>query len=256
MNDVSLADESETRRPAGRAAPMNGEAACSTTAATENDPSPTAVVYGCYALSVAALANVLARAGVTVTASTSDSEAAVALVAARRPDLFLAAAEGSAHGSVLESVRRAHAASPSTTAIVLAPDRDADDIAAAFAAGVTVYCLDTARVEDLVTAIRQALERSVYYAPPPGMRRAEDTAPASETPDAKLTRREREILQLVAEGSSNAELARILGVAEQTVKFHLSNVYRKIGVSNRTEASRWAQVHGLLPRRPPPPSPG
>ena len=50
----------------------------------------------------------------------------------------------------------------------------------------------------------------------------------------------------MAEGYSNAHLAKMLWVTEQTVKFHLSNVYRKLDVSNRTEASRWAQVQGLL----------
>jgi DNA-binding CsgD family transcriptional regulator len=61
-----------------------------------------------------------------------------------------------------------------------------------------------------------------------------------------LTNRELEILRLVAEGHSNAQLARMLWVTEQTVKFHLSNVYRKLNVANRTEAARWAQLHGLL----------
>ena len=65
-----------------------------------------------------------------------------------------------------------------------------------------------------------------------------------------LTRRELEILRLVAEGHSNAQLAKMLWVTEQTVKFHLSNIYRKLDVSNRTEASRWAQVRGLLPANP------
>ena len=55
-----------------------------------------------------------------------------------------------------------------------------------------------------------------------------------------------EILQLLAEGHSNADLAKMLWVTEQTVKFHLSNIYRKLGVANRTEASRWAQLNGLL----------
>ena len=64
---------------------------------------------------------------------------------------------------------------------------------------------------------------------------------------AELTNRERQILQLVAEGHSNAQLAKMLWVTEQMVKFHLSNVYRKINVSNRTEAARWAQLNGLLP---------
>jgi DNA-binding CsgD family transcriptional regulator len=65
-----------------------------------------------------------------------------------------------------------------------------------------------------------------------------------------LTRRELEILRLMSEGLSNAELARMLWVTEQTVKFHLSNIYRKLGVANRTEASRWAQLNGLLPTEP------
>ncbi len=64
-----------------------------------------------------------------------------------------------------------------------------------------------------------------------------------------LTRRELEILKLVAEGHSNAALARMLWVTEQTVKFHLSNIYRKLDVTNRTEASRWAQLNGVLAAR-------
>ena len=59
-----------------------------------------------------------------------------------------------------------------------------------------------------------------------------------------MTRREREILTLVAEGRSNAAIARQLWVTEQTVKFHLSNIYRKLGVANRTAASRWAHEQG------------
>jgi DNA-binding CsgD family transcriptional regulator len=70
--------------------------------------------------------------------------------------------------------------------------------------------------------------------------------PGDERRVARLTQRELEILQLVAGGASNAAVARTLWVTEQTVKFHLSNVYRKLSVSNRAEASRWAQVHGLL----------
>ena len=62
-----------------------------------------------------------------------------------------------------------------------------------------------------------------------------------------LTRRELEILQLVAEGHSNAAMGRKLWVTEQTVKFHLSNIYRKLGVRNRTAAARWASLHGVLP---------
>jgi DNA-binding NarL/FixJ family response regulator len=66
-----------------------------------------------------------------------------------------------------------------------------------------------------------------------------------ERPPCPLTARELEILRAVAEGHTNARIGRQLWVTEQTVKFHLSNIYRKLGVSNRTEASRYALVNGL-----------
>jgi len=86
------------------------------------------------------------------------------------------------------------------------------------------------------------------FVPTPGTVPASSNgiSPSAKDAVAALTKRELEILQLVAEGHSNSQLARILWVTEQTVKFHLSNIYRKIDVANRTEASRWAQVHGLL----------
>ena len=61
-----------------------------------------------------------------------------------------------------------------------------------------------------------------------------------------LTGRELEILQLVAAGATNSEVARKLWVTEQTIKFHLRNVYRKLDVANRTEASHFAHVNGLV----------
>jgi DNA-binding NarL/FixJ family response regulator len=72
-------------------------------------------------------------------------------------------------------------------------------------------------------------------------------APVRAVPEAcPLTPRELEILRAAAEGPTNAQIARQLWVTEQTVKFHLSNIYRKLGVSNRTEASRYALMHGLV----------
>lgn len=61
-----------------------------------------------------------------------------------------------------------------------------------------------------------------------------------------LTRRELEVLRLVSRGATNRAVAATLWVTDQTVKFHLSNVYRKLGVRNRFEATRWAWENGLL----------
>jgi DNA-binding CsgD family transcriptional regulator len=99
----------------------------------------------------------------------------------------------------------------------------------------------------VASAVRQAFAHSVFTADSDLAAAVEPVAaPARKERPGGLTKRELEILKLVAEGHSNAGLARMLWVTEQTVKFHLSNVYRKLDVSNRTEASRWAQLNGLL----------
>ena len=102
--------------------------------------------------------------------------------------------------------------------------------------------LKTSDPEAIATAIRQAFEPSLYLAPP-----QERTVPAADTDVLrKLTRRELEILQLVSGGRSNRQVAEILWVADQTVKFHLANIYRKLNVRSRFEAARWAREAGLL----------
>jgi DNA-binding NarL/FixJ family response regulator len=70
--------------------------------------------------------------------------------------------------------------------------------------------------------------------------------PATASADCPLTLREKEILSLVAGGATNGDIARTLWVTEQTVKFHLSNTYRKLGVANRTQASHYAHVNHLV----------
>jgi DNA-binding NarL/FixJ family response regulator len=86
-----------------------------------------------------------------------------------------------------------------------------------------------------------------------GSHLAREAAPPPER--CPLTAREREILRAVAEGHTNARIGRQLWVTEQTVKFHLSNIYRKLGVSNRTEASRYALMNGLAGGTPTVPDP-
>jgi len=71
-------------------------------------------------------------------------------------------------------------------------------------------------------------------------------APVEQVELPKLTRRELEILEHVSEGCSNRQVAHLLWITDQTVKFHLANVYRKLGVKSRFEATRWAQENGVL----------
>ena len=88
------------------------------------------------------------------------------------------------------------------------------------------------------------MSRNIVCAAPRGSREAAQPLAAHDD----LTAREREILMLVADGLTNATIGKQLWVTEQTVKFHLSNIYRKLGVSNRTEASRFVHTGG--PARP------
>jgi DNA-binding NarL/FixJ family response regulator len=183
--------------------------------------------------------------GVEVVGKTTDRDDAVALIEQHRPDLFIAGIDVMSSDE-LECVRRATAVHPGVRAVVLSDRTDREAVNAAFTAGARVYCVKTAEQGDVAAAIRQALEQSIYLAASGGPELA--SRPAS-TPAAgahDLTRREIEILRLVAEGHSNSQLAALLWVSEQTVKFHLSNIYRKLDVANRTEASRWAQINGLL----------
>jgi NarL family two-component system response regulator LiaR len=206
----------------------------------------TAVLLDEHPLWLEAVESVLHRLGVQVVGKTTSPNEALALVEDAQPDLLLAElpeSDESTGGAGL--LARARQLVPHLKSIVLSADAQSEQIESALRAGAAAYVVKTAHAEDLASAVRQSFDHSVFLAktqaapPPEPVREFDDEA-------AGLTKREREILQLVAEGHSNAQLARMLWVTEQTIKFHLSNIYRKLEVANRTEASRWAQVHGLL----------
>jgi DNA-binding NarL/FixJ family response regulator len=211
----------------------------------------TAVVFDDQPLWLDALEQVLAEAGVHVAARTAYADDVLTLVEEHRPDVLVASADTRDGGcNALACVERVRARYPDIKSVVLSASDDPERIHAAFAAGASVYCVKRAAAADLVVAIRQAFDHSIYLAGSCTGELPSAADSASYREAAELTRRELEILQLVAEGHSNSALAKMLWVTEQTVKFHLSNIYRKLNVSNRTEASRWAQLHDLLPQRP------
>lgn len=208
-----------------------------------------AVVLDPHPIWLDAVEMVLARIGANVVAKTSSAREALAAVEASQPRLLtleLDASPGELEG--FEVIRQALALAPGLRAIVLSTHHDTAHIDGALAAGAAAYVVKTAHPDDVASAVRQAFDHSVYLAggPRPTQVAAASAAAAQRETPGGLTRRELEILKLVAEGHSNSQLARMLWVTEQTVKFHLSNIYRKLGVANRTEASRWAQLNGLL----------
>jgi DNA-binding NarL/FixJ family response regulator len=130
--------------------------------------------------------------------------------------------------------------------ILLTSDMDPEWLRVACQQGADAVVSAAVGAAALGSLIRQIALGAVYHS------LATEPQEAVATPPARcdLTARELEILQLVAAGASNGQVAHELWVTEQTVKFHLSNTYRKLGVSNRTEAAHYAHVHGILPPRP------
>jgi NarL family two-component system response regulator YdfI len=119
---------------------------------------------------------------------------------------------------------------------------DSDEtVEAALALGASVFVSKNVDPAELAPAFRQAAEGAVQE--PVG--RAENRSNLA-AGQSGLTERELAVLRSLGEGHSNKEIARSLWLAEQTVKFHLTNIYRKLDVSSRTEAVHWAYQHGLL----------
>jgi len=129
---------------------------------------------------------------------------------------------------------------PETKVVIISAATDEKLIQTALKRGASAYIVKTVDPADLPAALRQALDGTVYHAI--GMFEESETAAKA----AGLTSREIAILNALARGLSNEAIGKELWVAEQTVKFHLTNIYRKLGVSNRTEAARLAYQNGLV----------
>lgn len=138
----------------------------------------------------------------------------------------------------LDQIKRRY---PQIKVIVLSVSTDQKLIENVLKRGASAYIVKSVNPVDLPAAIRQAFDETVYTA----IGLPEDSA-SSAAKAAGLTDRELAILTSLASGMSNAAIAKQLWVAPQTVKFHLTNIYRKLGVANRTEAARYAYQQGLV----------
>ena len=128
---------------------------------------------------------------------------------------------------------------PHVKVVMLSAFMDPKRVDEALAGGACGYVVKSVKAEELPIAIRQAVEGKAPVAL--GMPDSDNTAPKA----AGLTEREIAVLRAVARGLSNQQIATELWVTEQTVKFHLTNIYRKLEVANRTDAARYAYQHGL-----------
>ena len=168
-----------------------------------------------------------------------------AAATAQRPDVVVID-QMESPADTLARIAELRATLPHAKLILLPGRMEPAWLTEAAAAGIDAAIAKTFRLEGLGALVREVAAGNLYHAfdaAPPAARPA-TVSPLPAFP--RLTGRELEVLRLVAAGAPNSRIAAQLWITEQTVKFHLSKVYRKLGVSNRTEASHHAYVHGLL----------
>ena len=175
----------------------------------------------------------------------SDAPGAIAFAVAELPDVMVL--DIAMPGGGLVAASRIRDACPATRIVMLTVSEDEDDILASVKAGASAYVLKGAGASELVDVIRAVHAGEVYVAPALawGMLR-EMSAPRTASYD-ELTAREREVLELVAEGLSNQEIGERLGLAEKTIKHHMTNILGKLHVRSRVEAALLVARGGLPP---------
>jgi DNA-binding NarL/FixJ family response regulator len=193
-----------------------------------------------------------AQADMEVAGEAEDGRAAVDLVARVHPDVVLMDIRMPAMDG-LEATRRLLAASASPPRVLILTTFDLDEyVYEALRAGASGFLLKSARPQELVAAVRGAVAGDMLLAPEITRRLVEAFVrrPPAETRGwpalEELTKRELEVFHHVARGRSNAEIAQALYVTDETVKTHVSRIFMKLGVRDRTQAVILAYEHGVV----------
>lgn len=153
--------------------------------------------------------------------------------------------------SGLQSVKILKEELPETEVLMLTVSEDAQDLLQALRCGARGYLLKNIEIDFLVDSIRRAVSRESVISPQMAAKLA-DTFREPKVEDAaelgvRLTPRESEIIIMLARGESNKGIARILNLAESTVKIHVQGILRKLNLSSRVQAAVYAVEHGLVP---------
>jgi len=189
--------------------------------------------------------------GIEVVGAVSDGAQAVTLAASLRPDVVLM----DLHMPVLDGIqatRRIRAEQPETQVLVLSTYAEDSELLPALEAGALGYLTKDASAEDIHRALMDVTQGRTHLDPEIQQRLAADavTRRARGTPDdrtqhSNLTAREIEVLQLIARGLSNTEIAGTLVLSNATVKTHVNHIFAKTGVRDRGQAVRYAYQHEL-----------
>ncbi len=178
--------------------------------------------------------------GFEIVGETMNGTEVVALVGRTQPELVLLDVRMPQMDGLacLDEITRRY---PEVRVVMLSASTSQDLVESALRRGAAAYLAKSVDPTDLPSTLRQVAAGNLVGA---GTLVASDQAEGAKA--AGLTERETSILEALAKGKSNDEIAKELWVTQQTVKFHLTNIYRKLGVKNRTEATRIAYQRGLV----------
>ena len=192
----------------------------------------------------AGLEQLLANAGdIEVVGAAADGAQAVEMAREYVPDVILMDLSMPVMDGI-EATRRIHESDPGARVVVLTSLTDRPRILGALDAGAMGYLLKDAEPAELFRGVRAAAQGDAPIDPRAARELLSDRTADRATPG--LTDRERVVLTLVGTGLPNKLIAVKLGISEKTVKAHLTNVFRAIGVTDRTQAALWAQRNGLV----------
>ena len=195
-------------------------------------------------------ATLAAQPGIEVVAQGASVADAVRIAAERLPDIVLL--DVSMPGGGLAAAREIAATAPVIKIVMLTVSEDEEDVAAALRAGARAYVLKGIAARELVGILRAVAAGEVYVTPSLASSLLVEMAAPGRHPAGgplqTLTERERQILERVADGDSNKEIAALLGLSEKTVKHHMTNILQKLQVRNRVEAAILAHDAGARER--------
>jgi two-component system nitrate/nitrite response regulator NarL len=185
-----------------------------------------------------------------VVGEAADGFEGIRAVVAQKPDVVLL--DLNMPGiSGLDSLAAILKEAPGAQVVMLTVSEDAEDLVSALRIGAQGYLLKNIDGEFLVRSIRRAADGESVISPEMAgklMRQVRTGAPGVQPADV-LSPREREILQRLAKGGSNKEIARDLDLAESTVKIHVQHILRKLGLNSRVQAAVWAIENGIAARQ-------
>jgi DNA-binding NarL/FixJ family response regulator len=185
-----------------------------------------------------AVAAIGEEADLEVVGVASNGAEAVTLAEARAPDVVLLDVS-LRDGSGLPTLREIRRSRHGPLVVVLTAVDDPDLVDAALEAGASGYLLKDVEPAVLVAAIRSAPRGGIALSPMIAARLVRSGPAAGH----QLTPRERQVVRLAADGLSNKQIARVLGISDKTVKVHFGRIFHRLGVTDRTQAAVWAVKH-------------